>query len=202
MSERDADDEQARLLLRRGRIVAASVTGALVVVVSVVAVLGGFRARTDELTPVAAGTVIATGPYEVTLDKATVQHKTSSDEWDVVASGTARTTGATSIDPGTGDTGFVFARPAAGGQVQPSDTIRLGGSSAVEHLDHLTPGLPPVPWAVSFRFSSEPVGPVLVAVFDQEYTTPYLFSDELGWRPTRSASTMTLPVERLADETY
>ena len=202
VGERDADDAQARLLLRRGRIVTASVAAALVVLVGVVALFGGFRARTDQLTTVPAGTLIATGPYEVTLDKATVRHVTSSDEWEVVASGTARTTGATSITPGTDDAGFVFARAAAGGPVEPTTSVALGETDAVVHLDHLTPGLPPVPWSVSFRFPREPADPVLLAVYDQQYTTPYLFSKELGWRPTRSASVITLSLGRLPDEEF
>lgn len=205
-AEHEAADEQARAeaqqRLRRGRLVTAVVAAALVVLVAIVALLGGFRARTDLLTPVAVGSVITTGPYEVTIDKATVHHTTSKNEWDVVASGTARTTGTTSIDPATGSSGFVYARDAVGSETQPSSQVTLGETDAVQHLDNLTPGLPPVPWSVSFTFAQEPSGTVLVAVFDQEYTTPYLFSDELGWRPTRAASIMTLPLEKLPDTEF
>ena len=113
VDEQEAEErarEDARLRLRRGRLVTAVVAASLVLVVAVVALLGGFRERTDLLTRVPAGSLITSGPYEVTLTKATVQHRTSSNEWVVAASGAARTTGATSIRPPTGDTGFVFAR--------------------------------------------------------------------------------------------
>lgn len=199
-------DERARaealLRLRRGRLATAIVAGTLVVLVGVVALLGGFRPRTDQLTRVAVGSVITTGPYEVTLDKATVHRTTETHTWEVDATGTARTTGATAIDPGTGSSGFVYAKDAAGGPVQPSQAITLGETDAVPHLENLTPGLPPVPWSVSFTFPQDPGGTVVLAVYEQEYTTPYIFSDELGWRPTRSASVLTLPLEKAPDTAF
>ena len=206
MGERDATEEQARvearLRLRHGRIATAVVAGALAVLVAVVALLGGFGERKDLLTPVAPGSLIVTGPYEVTFDKAGVRHKTYSDEWEVIASGTVRTTGSTSIRPSTGSSGFVSAQAAAGGEVQRSESVTLGGTGTTRHLDNLTPGLPPVPWSVSFSFPQEPSGELVLGVYQQEYTTPYLFSDELGWRSTRSASTLRLPLERLPDQKY
>jgi hypothetical protein len=204
VGDQEADERaraEAALRLRRGRLATAVVAGTLVVLVGVVALLGGFHRRTDLLTPVAVGSVITTGPYEVTLARATVQLHTSSGEWEVVASGTARTTGATSIDPPTGSSGFVFAK-AAGGEVQESSSIKLGQTEAFQSQDSLTPGLPPVPWSVSFTFAAAPGDALFVAVFEQEYTTPYLFSDEEGWRPTKKASTFTLPLEKLPDAKY
>ena len=203
-AERDEEREQAkaRLRLRRGRVATAVVVGVLVLVVGVVALLGGFRRRTDLLTPVAVGAVISTGPYEVTLASATVQHKTSSGEWDVVASGTALTTGGTSIRPTLGDSGFVFARGVGGDDVQGASSIALGATSDFQNQDTLTPGLPAVPWTVTFTFHGAPGDALRVAVFDQAYTTPYLFSSEEGWRATNKASTFTLPLEQLPDSTY
>jgi hypothetical protein len=203
-AERDADAQardEARLRLRRGRLVTGVVAAALALVVGVVALLGGFRERTDRLVAVPIGSTITTGPYEVTVARATVQHRTSSAQWEVVASGTARTTGTTSIDPPVGESGFLYAR-GAGGEVQASTGIALGDSTGSQTQDTLTPGLPPVPWAVTFRFTSDPGNTVVVAVFDQEYTTPYLFSDEKSWRSTGDASTMTVPLEPLADTDY
>ncbi|GAA3566718.1 hypothetical protein GCM10022197_23410 [Microlunatus spumicola] len=211
-ADRDADEqaneqadeqarEEARLRLRRGRLVTAVVAGALALVVGVVALLGGFRERTDRLVAVPTGSTIATGPYEVTVARATVQHRTSSAQWEVVASGTVRTTGTTSIDPPVGDAGFLYAR-GEGGEVQASTRITLGDSTASQTQDTLTPGLPPVPWAVTFRFTADPGNRVFVAVFDQEYTTPYLFSDEKSWRSTSDASTMTVALEPLPDADY
>lgn len=198
-------EEQARAeagaRLRRGRLVTAAVVGVLVLVLGVVALLGGFRARTDLLTPVTAGSLIVSGPYEVTLDRATVQHRLSPDGWQVVATGTARTTGAASIEPPVGESsGFVFAKDVAGGEVQASSTITLGVTDELDSLANLTPGLPPVPWRVQFTFTREPGDTLLVVVFDQEYTSPYVFGDEMAWRPTDHAATLRLPLQRLPDQ--
>ena len=195
-------EDEARQRLRRGRLVTAVVAGVLVLVVAGVGLLGGFRQRTDLLTRVPVGTVITTGPYEVTFARATVQHRTDDDEWDVVASGTARTTGTTSIDPDSGDSGFLFARDAAGGEVASSRSITLGDPTGSSSQDTLTPGLPPVPWSATFRFAAAPRGEVLVAVFDQEYETAYLFGDEKSWVTGKRASTMVLPLEALPDTKY
>lgn len=199
--EQEADEQldEARLRLRRGRVVTAVVAGVLVLAVAVVALLGGFRQRTDLLTRVPVGTMITTGPYEVTLTRATVQHRTDAEEWEVVASGTVRTTGTTSIDPPSGDAGFLFARSAAGGEVRSSRSITLGDPVGSESQDTLTPGLPPVPWSVSFRYDAAPGDELLLAVDDQEYTTAYLFGDDKSWVNTNRASTMVLPLEPLPD---
>lgn len=203
VDEQEAEErarEEARLRLRRGRLVTAVVAASLVLVVAVVALLGGFRQRTDLLTRVPAGSLVRTGPYEVTLARATVQHRLDAGEWDVVASGTARTTGATSIRPPTGGSGFVFARGAAGGEVQETRSITLGDPVGLESQDTLTPGLPPVPWSVTFRFTADPGDELLLAVYDQELTTRYLFSDEKSWVTGTKASTMTFPLEQLPDQ--
>jgi hypothetical protein len=197
-----AADDEARARLRRGRLVVAIVAGVLVVVVGVVALLGGFRARTDLQTRVAPGSVIATGSLQVTLDHATVQRITSSGAYKVVASGTARTTGTTSIDMSTGEDGFLFARSTSTAEVQASDTVTLGASDPLLSVEFLTPGLPPVPWSVSFVFAKDPGATVFLAVFGQQYTTPYIFGDEKGWQTTDAASTMTLPLKRQPDEEF
>ena len=200
--EVDEQVDDARLRLRRGRLVTALVAGVLVLAVAVVGLLGGFRQRTDLLTRVPAGTLITTGPYEVTLAKATVQHRTDPDEWEVVASGTARTTGTTSIDPPSGDSGFLFARSAAGGEVRSSRSITLGEPVGSESQDTLTPGLPPVPWSVTFRYDVDPGVELLLAVYDQEYETAYLFGDEKSWVNEDQASTMILPLAPLPPTQY
>jgi hypothetical protein len=205
LDEAAAEEEaraKAAARLRRGRIATAVVVGVLVLVVGVVALLGGFERRKDLVTRVEVGSVITTGPYEVTLASGTVQHTTSQDEWDVVVTGTARTTGDTSIAPRTGNNAFVYAKDVRSGEAQPLYYSRIGQTSGIENLDTLTPGLPPVPWALTFRFKADPGDDILLAVFQQEYTTPYIFGDEKGWVPTADASTMTMPLERLADSRY
>lgn len=205
-AEAEAAEEQERAeaaaRLRRGRIATAVVVGVLVLAVGVVALLGGFERRQDLITRVPAGSVITTGPYEVTLASATVQHTTSQDEWDVVVTGTARTTGDTSIAPSTGNNAFVYAKDVRSGEAQPLDASRIGQASSFENVDNLTPGLPPVPWQLTFTFQQDPGDDILLAVFQQEYTTLYIFGDEMGWRATADASTMTMPLERLAETKY
>ena len=193
-------DDAARL--RRGRRATAVVVGVLVLVVGVVALLGGFERRKDLVTPVAVGSVITTGPYEVALASATLQHQTSRDDWVVVVTGTARTTGDTSIAPRTGDNGFVYAKDVRTGEAQPIDSSAIGQASVFDNVDNLAPGLPPVAWLLTFRFERDPGDDVRLAVFQQEYTTPYLFSDEKGWVTTADASTMTMPLERLPEARY
>lgn len=202
--QREAGEQadEARLRLRRGRLVTAVVAGVVVLALGVVTLLGGFRQRTDLLTRVPAGSTITTGPYAVTFAKATVQRRTDPDEWDVVVSGSARTTGTTSIAPPSGDSGFLFARSAAGGEVVSSRSIALGDAAAFESQETLTPGLPPVRWSVTFRYVADPREQLLLAVYDQEYRTAYLFGDEKSWVTTNHASTTVLPLERLPDTTY
>jgi hypothetical protein len=69
---------------------------------------GGFGYRRDLFTAVEPGALVRSGPFELTLTEATVQHKTSSDDYEVTVLGTARTTGDESISPAVGSGGFVF----------------------------------------------------------------------------------------------
>ena len=201
-TEDDRARAEAQQRLRRGRLITSVVVGVLVLVVAATALLGGFRARTDLLTAVAVGSVISTGPYEVSLDRATLTHHTSNDRWEITASGMARTTGSTSIAPDVGGSGFVYARSTTTREVQASSSVEIGDAIGIDHLDNLTPGLAPVPWSMSFTFTKDPGDAVFVAVFGQQYTKPYIFGDEMGWRATRDASTMTLPLRRLPDEEF
>jgi hypothetical protein len=192
----DSEAQEARLRLRRGRVVTAVVAAALVLVVGLVALLGGFRQRQDLFTPVPVGSVITTGPFEVTIEKATVRRASFDDGWQVEVSGTARTTGDTSIAPETGDSGFVFARSASTREVQATKYVGLGSADVSTQLGFLAPGLPAVPWTLDFTFTQPPGEELLVVVFEQEYTTPWIFGTEMGWRPGRHGSTLTLPVEQ------
>lgn len=189
----------------RTRIVVAVVAVALVAVVATVALLGGFADRLGEDSPVRRGSVVASGPFELTLDKATVQHRTSKDTWEVVASGTIRTTGATSIAPETGKDGFLWAKVRGTDEVQPAEQAKLVESdpdAAYLSRSAVTPGLPPVPWSVTFVFTRRPGPEVLVGVFEQKYTTRYIFGDERSWQTDRDETTTLLPLEPLPDEKY
>jgi hypothetical protein len=190
---------EARLRLRRGRIITAAVAAGLVLVLGLVALLGGFKARKDLFVPVAVGSVITTGPFEVTIEKATVRHSSFQNGWLVEVSGTARTTGDDSIAPETGSSGFVYARSTSTREVQASKSFSLGTGDIITRLHVLAPGLPAVPWTLDFTFAQAPGAELLVVVFEQEYTTPWIFGREMGWRPGRHGSTMTIPLEQLPD---
>ena len=202
--EQAVEQERAEALarLRRGRLVAAVALGVVAALVGVVALLGGFARRTDLLTPVAAGSVVVTGPYAVTFDRATVQHITSSGVYKVVATGTARTTGTTSINPSGDADEFLGAKSPSTSEAQAATSLALGADGPLSGVGSLTPGLPPVPWSATFTFAAPPGDTLLLAVFDLEYTTPYILSDELGWQATEKASTMMLPLERQPDQEY
>ncbi|SEP80753.1 hypothetical protein [Microlunatus flavus] len=198
--ERTGDEEQAEAeLLRRGRLLTAVVALVVVALVAAVALLGGFERRQDAITPVPVGSAIETGPYVVTVERATARRSSFDDGWRVEVTGTARTTGTESIRPGSGGSAFVYARSVATREVQEYQSATVGAGGALSDVSVLTPGLPPVPWTMSFTFAQPPGDALLVVVFEQEYTTPYIFGDEKAWRPGRDASTMTLPVEQLKD---
>jgi hypothetical protein len=194
--------DEERLRARRGRVVTAVAAVVLLALLGGVWAAGGFGYRQDLFTPVDPGALVRSGPFELTLTEATVQHKTSSDGYEVTVLGTARTTGDESISPAIGSGGFVFAQDRATREVQPASSFRLGATDSFFGPDSLTPGLPPVPVAASFRFPTAPAGPLRVVVYEQEFTTAYVLSDELAWRSTRKGAELMLPVRRLPDTEY
>lgn len=195
-AERDQARVEARGCVRRGRLVTAVVAALLVAVVVVVASLGGFRVRKDLSTRVAVGSAIATGPFEVTVDKATVQQHSYDQTWAVVVTGTARTTGDASVATATDDQGFVYARAQSTREVQPTQFMEFGSGSPGFELGYLTPGLPPVPWTLSFSFTRPPGAQLLVVVFDQEYAASRVYSDR-SWTATSSSRNVVLDLQEL-----
>ncbi len=193
---------EARLRLRRGRLATAAVVAVVLVLVAVVALLGGFANRTDPFTPAAPGSVVRSGPFDLTLQKATVRHKTADDTWEVRVTGTIASTNDTSLVPSTGESGFLFAKASGTNQVSSADAAELGDPDAVPRRALVSPGLPPAPWTSEFSFTREPGPELLVGVFRQKYTTKYLFSDEQSWQTDRGATTTVLPLEQLPDEKY
>lgn len=194
------DDE--RLRARRGQVVTAVAAVVVLALLGGVWAAGGFGYRQDLFTPVDAGTLVRSGPFELALTEATVQHKTSSDGYEVTVRGTARTTGDASISPAIGSSGFVFAQDRATKEVQPAGSFHLGAPGSFFGPDTLTPGLPPVPLTASFRFPTAPAGVLRVVVYEQEFATAYVLSDEKAWRTTRKGAELILPVRRLPDTEY
>ena len=193
---------EAVLRLRRSRVVAVAVAAALGVVVGVVALLGGVAERVGALTPVAPGALIRSGPFELTLTRATVQRKTSAATWEVRVAGTIASTGDTSLVPTTDESGFLFAKVSGTLQTSSAGSAELGDPDAFPSRSLVSPDLPPAPWTVEFTFTAEPGPEVMIGVFEQKFTTKYLFSDEKSWQTDRDASTTVLPLERLPDAAY
>lgn len=185
----------------RGTLTVATLS--LVTVVVLVWALGGFGYRQDLFTATGPGSLITTGPYEFRFTEATVQHRRQGNDYQVVVSGEGRTTGDTSIQPMTGDAGFLGAQAKATREFRSSYAVNLGRADYSSlRLRFFTPGLAPVPVFVTFQFSADPGDAVRMIVFGQRYTTPYVFGSEEGWQQTRSASHLLLPLRVLPESEY
>lgn len=173
---------------------------ALVLVIVGIWALGGFKVRTDVRTPVAAGTLVKTGPYEFTFDDATVQQKKDYDDsihWELIVRGSGRTTGDESISPSWGSNGMFIAKDpnTVERPTLESDTIGVGESFS--GASDFTPGLAPVPYQLKFTFSEhfKPSDHVQFAVFELEFSNNHILdTDEKTWNNTRDAFVYELPV--------
>lgn len=185
----------------------ALVAAALVSLVALAWVLGGFERRTDLLRPTAVGTLVTTGPYELRFTGATAQQRTTFDGrvlWRVTAEGEGRTTGDVTTAPDhLGDDGMFVAKDTASGEVLTPEgqTFRPGGfvsSSA------FTPGLPLQPFDVQFDFprTYRPGATISFVVFDLEFRDSSLLGDQdPQWRNADEASRFELPVRVLPPAT-
>lgn len=179
----------------------------LALIVATIWQLGGFERRTDTRLDRAPGTLLATGPFELTFTEATAQRTTRYDEttyWEVTAIGTGRTTGNTTLAPKyTGSYGMFASRDDVSGEVQvPTAThfgdLELGGRNA------FTPGLAPVRFTVTFEYSASyrPAPTVRLGVYQLEFRDTSLLRDgEKTWANGDSFYQLQLPVRVLPDAT-
>jgi hypothetical protein len=179
---------------------------ALALLVSIVAVAGGFRARTDETITMQPGTRFTTGPYEFVFSKATIQEVNSYGDFDraqqVVVTGTARNTWTESLRPDVDQ----FAATGGGrGEVVEADYVQQ--SSSADAWNSLTPGLPPQPIQVEFEFRQDfdPNGKILMVVSDLTYGdhSALQVGNEETWYNHGDRYLLHFPVKRLpAEEVY
>jgi hypothetical protein len=196
-------------LSRRARWVYAGGALALVAILVLTWVPGGFRESPPSLETVAPDAVIATGPYEFTFTKATAQHqpKTSyaPETWKVVAIGTGRTTGEETIAPSTfGDDGMFVARDPQTSERQNATGAEFGDEGGMGHA--FTPGLPPIPYRVQFVFSAayRPGATIRLTIIAQQIGNNDLIQTDdatKSWRNDDYGYLVTLPVTVVPEET-
>ena len=189
---------------RTRRILAyAGVPLVLALVLGLVHATGGFGRRTDLLTPVAPGTPISTGPYELTFTEATARPQPSTGaaaaDWEVVVIGSARTTRDEAMAPSAfgADSMFALRDPAGDATANPSgvdigDLVdgRSSGRTA------LTPGLPATAYQVRFTLPAgfRPGATVRLGVAELVYDARYLTTDEESWHNGTYGSSVDLPL--------
>lgn len=169
--------------------------------------LGGFKERTDLGTDRSPGERIETGPYVFTFTNVTAQRKLDlSDKpyWEVVVTGTGQTTGDTSIaPPSSGDAAFFVSRDPGSGQIQRPYYQHIGEQlSTAEAATTFTPGLPPVPYQIEFRYDDTYVpGKTLRFVsFQLKFVDNSLLGDqEKQWRRADHTDQFYLPVTVLPE---
>lgn len=191
----------------RGPLVYGLILLSVALVVGLLQLAGGFGRRTDLLTPVGPGTPIGTGPYELTFTEATAQPIRSTDGattgWEVVAIGSARTTGEEAMAPSWfgSDSVFALRDPAGTAPANPSgvdigDLIDGRGSGRRD----LTPGLPATGYRVRFDLPADfrPGASIRLAVADLVYDARYLTTDEKAWHNGPYGWRLDLPLRVLA----
>jgi hypothetical protein len=191
--------------VRRG-LVYGGVLLSLALVIGLLYLTGGFGKRTDLLEPVAPGTLIVTGPYELRFTEATAQPVTNTDGqvqgWKVVAIGEARNTGDETMAPSVFGNDSIFAvRDPASTLTAAADLADVGPATGYSIFDrrHLAPGLPPIEYRVTFRLPPEyrPGGIIRLGVAELEYESPYLTTDEMTWDNGLFGHQLELPLREL-----
>ncbi|MET0693506.1 MAG: hypothetical protein ABWY56_06220 [Propionibacteriaceae bacterium] len=192
---------------RRSWLISAVVVLAVVAVIVVVWALGGFERRTDLLQVTAPGTLISTGPYEFTFTEVTAQRKKGFDDkvsWQLTAVGTGRTTGDISIAPSYGDTGTFVSKDTRSGETAVPTGVRYGEGESFTDGSQFTPGMPPIPIRVDFKYQQTyvPDRELRFVVFELEFTDNSLFGgQDKTWNKTNHGFDYHLPVRVLPEAT-
>jgi hypothetical protein len=178
---------------------------ALALLVAGVWGFGGFRKRTDLLRPVPPGQRFTTGPYEFSFSEATVQRRTLNGviSWKVKVLGQGRTTGKEAISPSnveSFDGMFVLKDPVTGQIVVPDGQQYGSDTSFSRH--NFTPGLPPIPYTLSFTLNEHyQPGPVLrFGAGDLVYSGHFLTTEENTWHNGQYITLVLLPVQVLPEK--
>lgn len=193
-----------QLASRRTGLIWGSLALGVVLILTVVWAVGGFEYRGDRVTKVAAGTTLEVGPYALTFTSATVQRKTSDNTYEVVVTGTGRTTSAKTIAPPTGTSGFISSKSPVTGEIQNVESFRYGDSTEIIlRARAFTPGLDPVTFTTTFEYKKPISDQLLLVVFDLEFFDNYIFSDdEPTWNRVNTGHSMVLPLQVLPERKY
>jgi hypothetical protein len=190
----------------RSTLVYLAVLVALALLVAGVWGFGGFKKRTDTLRPVPPGQRFTSGPYEFSFSEATVQ-RTKLDgviSWKVKVLGQGRTTGKEAISPSfveSFDGMFVLKDPGTG-QIAAPDGQQYGSDTSFSR-HNFTPGLPPIPYTLSFTVDEHyQPGPVLrLGAGDLVYSSHFLTTEEKTWHNGDYITLVPLPVRVLPPAT-
>jgi hypothetical protein len=170
--------------------------------------LGGFRKRTDLMRPTAPGTVVSSGPYELTFTEVTARpdldDQGAIEKWEIVVVGSGRTTGDQTLSPPAYGNDSMFAtKDPASGEVQVPTYADFGSGAGSDKIA-FTPGLPPVRYALRFEFAAtyRPQPTLQLLVSELEYSTRYIASDEKTWIIGTYGFLYELPVRELPPEKY
>lgn len=190
----------------RGPLVFGAILLSLALVVGLLQLTGGFGRRTDLLTPVEPGTPIGTGEFELIFTEATAQPANNPDGttsgWEIVAIGSARTTGDEATSPSWfgGDSVFALRDPSGAATASPSgvdigDLIDGRGSGRQD----LTPGLPATGYRVRFSLPADfrPGATIRLGVADLVYDARYLTTDEEAWHNGTYGWRLDLPLRTI-----
>jgi hypothetical protein len=193
---------------RRAWVMAGSLVVAFAVLIGLTWLAGGFRQRTDLRTVVAPGTTVTSGPYEFTFTAGTVQRtKTYADAevYRLVLSGTGRVTGDEAMSPDSLNWMFIAKDPRSPAYEEPeNDQFGAEDARGTTGGAFFTPGLPPIPYRLTFEFpaeSFEPGATIQLGVWILEYRdTSLLQTGDLRWAPSERLYRYDLPLRRLADD--
>lgn len=180
------------------------IAAAVVLAVGVVWAVGGFEKRRDLLTEIAPGTTITTGPYTFSFSEITAQRTTDYADrvvWELIALGTGASTDTETGAPDYDDSGSFVSRDVASGEVQVPKSIGFGDETT---RTDFTPGLPPVPFTVTFAYPEayQPQPTLQFVVFDlEQYDNALLGEGEEEWHSTGQGYSMNLPVRVLPERT-
>lgn len=190
--------------LPRSRFVWVGIAALLVVVVLAVWGLGGFEQRQDRFTRVPAGTALTVGPFELSFAAATVQYVEDKKIYEVVVTGSGRTSEDTTVAPDTGDRGFAYAQDPISRDVQAVDRYDFGESGNIFLTPRaFTPGLASVPIRARFTFGSIGGDSIRLVLFDQEFSNVNVFGEgDPTWHNDRNGHDLVLPLRSLPPRKY
>jgi len=172
----------------------------IALVVVLVAVFGGFGARTDRVVRVPLGAEMTSGPLVYTFNQAviTAPGKYAYDKvWTVSVRGTVRNTGTDSETPGLSSFATVLVTAPGIDDLIDLYSYKIGTRlNTAYNSGVVTPGLPAVPVTLAFQvpLTWHPTSVVRVIVQTQIYTdVTFLKTGEQGWSPIAAGTEAVVP---------